>query len=362
MQRVRRRDVCQCQASATNIGRDLSGDRLLLWPPMMHTATKLADIAQELSLETAWGEGRSWLTVHFPEQPGLQAFLRVALERLTEEELDSTQALVGTAASPLATEIPSIKPLRRLAAALESIWFEELLANGQLTCAFQPIVNASDRRIAGYEALLRARRPDGTILSAAVLLRAARALDRITALDVRARILALEQAKKHELDGLLFINFTPSAIYDPTTCLQTTWAAAERLRIDPGKVVFEVIESESLTNLRHAADVLAAYRQRGFRVALDDIGSAHSGLVWLSALQPDFVKIDRQLTAGLAADVAKRAIVAKLAELCRQIGARTIAEGLEDEADASVAVELGVDFLQGYLFGHPQILEEVSDS
>ncbi|WP_448575558.1 EAL domain-containing protein [Thermomicrobium sp.] len=311
---------------------------------------------------TTWGEGRSWLTVHLAAQPGLQEFLQAALERLTEEELDSTQALVGTAASPLATEIPSIEPLRRLAAALESIWFEELLANGQLTCAFQPIANASDRRIAGYEALLRARRPDGTILNAAVILRAARALDRITALDVRARILALEQAKKHELDGLLFIDFTPSAIYDPTTCLQTTWAAAEQLRIDPGKVVFEVIESESLTNLRHAANLLAASRQHGFRVALDDIGSAHSGLVWLSALQPDFVKIDRQLTAGLAADAAKRAIVAKLAELCRQIGARTIAEGLEDEADASVAVELGVDFLQGYLFGHPQIPEEMSTS
>jgi len=158
----------------------------------MHTATKLADIAQELSLETTWGEGRSWLTVHFPEQPGLQEFLRVALDRLTEEELDSTQALVGTAASPLAAEILSIKPLRRLAAALESIWFEELQADGQLTGAFQPIVNASGRRTAGYEALLRARRPDGTILSAAEILRAARALDRITTLDVRARILALE--------------------------------------------------------------------------------------------------------------------------------------------------------------------------
>jgi len=47
MQRERRRDVCQCQASATNIGRGLSEDRLLLWPPTMHTATKLADIAQE---------------------------------------------------------------------------------------------------------------------------------------------------------------------------------------------------------------------------------------------------------------------------------------------------------------------------
>jgi hypothetical protein len=110
MQSERHRAVCQCRVSATNIGGVLSGDRLLLWPPTMHTATKLADIAQELSLETTWGEGRSWLTVHFPEQPGLQEFLRVALDRLTEEELDSTQALVGTAASPLAAEIPSIEP------------------------------------------------------------------------------------------------------------------------------------------------------------------------------------------------------------------------------------------------------------
>jgi hypothetical protein len=110
MQRERRRDVCQCQASATDFGTSLSGDRILLWPPTMHTATKLADIAQELSLETTWGEGRSWLTVHFPEQPGLQEFLRVALDRLTDQELDSTRASVGTAASPLAAETPSIEP------------------------------------------------------------------------------------------------------------------------------------------------------------------------------------------------------------------------------------------------------------
>lgn len=353
---------CPCQQSPTEAAAGFAGDRLLLWPPIVHTAGKLASVAQELTLRVEWGSDNTWLTVHVPEHGTLERFLELVGQRLTEEELESTQSLVGTEGSPTPHEIPAIRSLRKLIAALHSAWLLDIFRNGNFTCAFQPIISASEQNIAGHEALLRARLPDGTTISAAQLFAAAKVLDKVVQLDVQARIKALEEFATHKLEGLVFVNFTPTAVYDPTTCLQSTWATARRHGIDPHRVVFEVIESESLTNLKHVHDVLAAYRERGFRVALDDIGSGYSSLAWFSALRPDFVKIDRQLIQGLSEEPIKRAVVAKIVELCRTIGAHAIAEGIERPEDAEAARALGVDYLQGYLFGRPRILSCAEDT
>ena len=352
--------VCPCQQPITEPAAGLAGDRVLLWPPIVHTAGKLASVAEELALHVEWGSDRTWLSVRVPERDALDRFLGLTSQHLTEEELESTLALVGTDTSPTPREIPAIRSLRKLIAATQRAWFTDILTNGSLTCAFQPIVSAVQRDIVGHEALLRARRSDGTIVTAAQLLSAAKVLDKLVQLDVQARITALEEFATHKLEGLVFVNFTPTAVYDPRTCLQSTWNAARRHGIDPRRVVFEVIESESLPNLKHVHDVLAAYRERGFRVALDDVGSGYSSLAWFTALRPDFVKIDRHLTHGLSAEPIKRAVVTKIVELCRTIGAQVIAEGIETPEDAAAAAEVGVDYVQGYLFGYPRILSETT--
>ncbi|MDW8060261.1 MAG: EAL domain-containing protein [Thermomicrobium sp.] len=348
---------CACDRPLEEDHGLFSGDRLLLWPPMLHTAAKLRTLAAESGLPSEITGDGACVIVHLGRAVDSEPFWTRVAARLTEEELDATRALIGTHRSPTIEEIPNIRSLRYLLAARDQRWFERVLVEGHLTCAFQPIVEATSRKVAGHEALLRARLPDGSVIAAAQLLGAARALGKLVALDVRARLVALEQLTRHRLPGIVFINFIPSAIYDPKTCLRQTWEAARRLGVEPGRIVFEVIETESLTNLRHVRDVLLAYRSEGFRVALDDIGSGYSSLLWLSDLQPDFLKIDRAIVRGCAEEAVKRAIIAKVTELAHAIGAAVVAEGVETGEDAQAARELGVDLMQGYLFGRPTILD-----
>ncbi len=349
---------CLCMRPVPSQPNGLEGDRLLLWPPMLHTTAKLQQLATSLGLRTELRGERSCLVIFLDSPTGVERYWGNVAAQLTEEELDATRALIGAEQSPSIEEIPLIRPLRQLLAARDQRWLDEVLSQGRLTCAFQPIVRASDGAIVGHEALLRARLADGSIASAAQLLGAARVLGRLVPLDVQARLVALERLTQHRLPGLVFINFTPTAIYDPAMCLRQTWEAARRLAVDPSRIVFEVIETESLTNLRHVRDVLHAYREHGFRIALDDIGSGYSSLLWLGDLQPDFVKIDRDIVQGIARDEVKRVITAKVTELAHSIGAATIAEGVEDAEDAAAARALGVDYLQGFLFGRPTILDE----
>lgn len=347
---------CACHRPLAGNAPGLAGDRILFWPPMAHTARKIRRVAERCGLTESPSATSSCVVIALQEPVDAERLLVQLSQSLTDEELDATQALVGTDRSPTVEEIPFVRSLRRLLAALEHRWFELVLQHGRLTCAFQPIVSATDRTVVGHEALLRAVMPDGEVHSAARLLAGARALGQLVPLDVQARIVALEEMQRHRLPGLLFINFTPTAVYDPATCLQTTWRAAERLGIDPSRVVFEVIETESLPNLRHVHEVLLEYRRHGFRVALDDLGAGYSSLNWLSALQPDFIKIDRGIAQGLAANPVQRVIAEKLVEISHSIGARVIAEGIEAEEDARTAAAIGIDYLQGYLFGRPQIL------
>lgn len=348
---------CECTRPLRGYSSANRGNHLLLWPPMLHTANKIRQLAAQLGLPVTLEGQSTCLVIDLFEDRASEDFFRQLNVLLTEEELDATQALLSATRSLAMTDVPHLRSLRRLVAALEYRWFEQVVNEGQLTCAFQPIVQAGSRDLAGYEALLRARLPNGEEVTANRLIAAARTLGQLVPLDVQARLIALEQAANHRLPGLIFINFTPTAVYDPKTCLRTTWEAAARLDIDPTRVVFEVIETESLTNLRHVSDVLSEYRQHGFRVALDDIGSGYSSLVWLGILQPDFVKIEREIVNEVSRDPVKEAIIRKLVEMAHQIGATVIAEGVEREDDARSVEDLGVDLLQGYLFGRPRILD-----
>jgi EAL domain-containing protein (putative c-di-GMP-specific phosphodiesterase class I) len=149
------------------------------------------------------------------------------------------------------------------------------------------------------------------------------------------------------------INFLPTAIYRPDFCLATTVRAARESGIAPERITFEVVESERVVDHDHLRGILAHYRAKGFGVALDDVGSGFSGLSLLADLSPDLIKIDRGLVTKAVESPAHRGICASLVGLGRSNNHLVLAEGVETEAEWAVMEELGVDLLQGYLFGRP---------
>lgn len=216
------------------------------------------------------------------------------------------------------------------------------------TMAFQPVVDIAARRIHAYEALVRG--PDGA--------GAGSVLSQVTdqnryVFDQACRVRAIEMAAKLGIDCRLNINFLPNEVYEPEACLQATLGAAARSGFPARNITFEFTEDEQIVDRRHLLDIVATYRRFGFQTALDDFGAGYAGLSLLADFQPDIVKLDRALIAGLDSDARRRTIVAGTVDTVRSLGLEVVAEGVERREELAILREIGITLVQGFLFARP---------
>ncbi len=220
------------------------------------------------------------------------------------------------------------------------------------TMAFQPIVDLRERRLFAYEALVRGPGEE----SAASILAQVTDQNRYR-FDQSCRIRAIELASRLGLqqipDCKLSINFLPNAVYQPETCIRATLEAAQQFDFPLDRLMFEVTEVEQIEDPSHLKRIFDAYSKRGFTTAIDDFGAGYSGLNLLASFQPQIIKLDMALTRNIHADVVRQAIVAGIIQVAVRLGIEVIAEGIESTAERDVLVELGVRYMQGYLFARP---------
>lgn len=120
----------------------------------------------------------------------------------------------------------------------------------------------------------------------------------------------------------------------------------------PKQVVLEILES-SVDQLELLQEAVAAYKKRGFRIAMDDFGSSHSNFDRLWHLTPDVVKLDRGLIEQAQTNPRARIILPKLIEIIHDLGAHAVCEGIETRAQHQLCVDAGADLLQGYYYARP---------
>lgn len=216
--------------------------------------------------------------------------------------------------------------------------------------AFQPIVDLSTRRNFGHEALVRGVDGEG----------AGTVLGRVDDknryfFDQQCRVKAIEMAARlypADEDLKLSINFMPNAVYEPRACIRLTLATAERVGFPLENIIFEFTETEEL-DTAHVLNILTAYRQIGFKTAIDDFGAGHAGLGLLARFQPDIVKLDMGLIRNIDTDAAKRTIVRHTLAMLSDLGITALCEGIETEGELAVIQDFGVRLVQGYLFSPP---------
>ena len=180
----------------------------------------------------------------------------------------------------------------------------------------------------------------------------ARASDVLFHLDRAARLQAIRGAVEAGISSRIFINFNPTSLYDPASCLRTTIAAVQEANIEPGRIIFEVVESDRAPYDLNR--IFAVYRDAGFRVALDDLGAGYGSLNLLGTLKPDFVKLDMALIRDVDRDPYKAGITAKLIEMAQRSGDQH--RGRRDRDPRGIRLgrdRQGVDFVQGYLLARP---------
>jgi EAL domain-containing protein (putative c-di-GMP-specific phosphodiesterase class I) len=211
--------------------------------------------------------------------------------------------------------------------------------------AFQPIVDVATKKVYAFEALLRTdeeslKRPD-------LLLAAAERLDKIHLLGRTVRSLVARAAADAPKDAFLFVNVHGLELTDESM-FTTTDPLAE---LAP-RIVLEITERIGLDPVAGPAQI-SRLRKLGYRIAIDDLGAGYSALGAIATLEPEIVKLDMSLVRDLERHPAKRRVVGAIATLCRELGSRVIAEGVETRAELDAVIASGIDLIQGYLFAKP---------
>jgi EAL domain-containing protein (putative c-di-GMP-specific phosphodiesterase class I) len=245
------------------------------------------------------------------------------------------------------------KTLQRYTNLIQDKEFFDIMNNESLTSYFQPIVKASDRSIYGYEALIRGVKEDGELMFPDELFSKSTRNDLNFKLDRLCRETALKTAAVKKITQKIFINFMPTAIYDPEFCLNSTVKWAKQLEFDPKNIIFEVVETESVRDKDHLKKILTYYRDEGFEIALDDVGEGYSSLNMLINLRPNIIKIDRNIIENIDKDELKQSTYRALYILAKENGIKVLAEGVETSFELEMIESIGVDYIQGYYFGRP---------
>lgn len=228
-----------------------------------------------------------------------------------------------------------------------------LITKGALTAHFQPIVDLASSTIYGYESLARGVSDEGKLIYPDTLFRWGREGDMLFYLDRACRETSLKTAAVKNIASKVFINFIPTAIYDPEHCLQSTVKWAKQLDFNPKNIIFEVIESDHVADLDHLKKILDYYKSQGFMVALDDVGSGYSSLNMIAKLLPDIVKIDREIIDHIDTNVVNQSIFRAIVQIAKENNIIVLAEGIERAEEAAFCTREGANLAQGYYFGKP---------
>jgi diguanylate cyclase (GGDEF)-like protein len=259
------------------------------------------------------------------------------------------------------------------AAARGMLWqagmLQRALQENRVRAAYQVMVDLKTGKPVADEALARLVQPDGTVLAAGDFVEAAEGInlihivDELVARDALVRC-SSRAADDPQADKLVhFINLSPQFLARKDlldSLLAEAKAHAEHSGLDFGgaqPVVFEITERQLLEDFAGMRDDLRHLLDYGFRLALDDFGSGYSSFLYLAELPISFLKIEGWMVRNMLHNERVMSMVKSIVVLARTLDITTIAECVEDQRTADVLRDMGVDWGQGYHFGHPAMPE-----
>jgi diguanylate cyclase (GGDEF)-like protein len=228
----------------------------------------------------------------------------------------------------------------------------QVAAAGALKTVFQPIFDLRSGRPRGFEALSRPM-PGTGFTDATDLFTAAEAFGRTVELDLASLTTSIEAFARLALPGSLTLNISPRSLESDQFSVHGLVKLLQRNGVDPGRVVLELTERESVEDMDRLIRAVDACRAAGMRVAADDVGAGNAGLRLLSQIRFDIVKIDLSLIHGGTVRATSHEVVQTLKDLADRWGALVIAEGIETVEQLEFVRSLQIRAGQGYLLGMP---------
>ena len=222
----------------------------------------------------------------------------------------------------------------------------------------QPIINIEDGTVSGLEALIRWRRPDGTLIPPTDFIGIAEETGQIDEIGAWVVLEALTQLRTWIDDGVvspettMSVNVSPRQLADPRF-VGVVREALHRSKTPAHLLWLEVTESVMADNPELARAVLNEIRATGVRIALDDFGTGYSSLSLLQQFPIQRIKIDQAFVSSLAENANDRTLVRTIIGLGESMGVDIVAEGVETVGQLRMLRQLGCAKAQGFLISHP---------
>jgi diguanylate cyclase (GGDEF)-like protein len=233
----------------------------------------------------------------------------------------------------------------------------EVLCDGtHFRTVYQPLVDLATNNISGYEVFTRG--PDGAFESPADFFRVCIENDILTDVDTLCLKQALRTVSNTQNRIRWHINVFPSTLMDTSIDSFLSMFPEERA----GRYCVELSEEQFVGDPGYLREHVAALKQAGILVAIDDVGFGRSSLESLILLEPDIVKIDRKYVTGVSNDPGKQRLLKRVVNVAKSLGTEIVAEGIEVKDDLPFLRSIGVHYGQGYYWGEllevlPEYLE-----
>ena len=266
----------------------------------------------------------------------------------------SEERLVAATGRFIASHILLVAKITRPQSDLERDLVQTLVTN-RFSQAFQPIRRLSDLSTAGFEALTRF--PDLKGVDTLQAFNAARRFGFGSQFDIHAAMQIVGNTRDTVRErGFIAFNASNQTLMLNAITTLYEWGCDGL----PGEgYIIEISEQDAVENFGALRERLVEMRALGLKLAIDDVGAGQTGLQHILRLEPDMIKIDRSVTAGIVDHKTSRAMLSALTRFGAQTDCDIVCEGVETEAELAILRDLDVPFAQGYLLGRPAPLPEL---
>jgi sensor c-di-GMP phosphodiesterase-like protein len=229
---------------------------------------------------------------------------------------------------------------------------ERALRAGEFIPYYQPIVDIRSGQLRGAEVLVRWRKPDGTLVypGSFIPLAESSGLIREMTRDLMRRV-CVEAGSAIGARPAMKISFNfAGKLFSDQSIVKDVRKIFSGSPIKLSQVVLEVTERDPIENFTATRQTIAAFQELGVRIAIDDVGTGHSGLSYMLKLGVDIIKIDKMFVDAIGTDRNSTTIVETLVDLAHNMRMDVVAEGVENFEQVMHLRELGIRSAQGYVF------------
>ena len=229
---------------------------------------------------------------------------------------------------------------------------------------YQPIVDLSNKKVIGCEALIRWCDQEGKFISPMEFIPIAEEVGLIYDLGkwvCKTAIIQWLQWSKYNSDlEYISVNVSPLQLRQ-SNYVEDLMAMVEEYQINPKNIQLEITEGTFLKETINENSALNALAKHGFRLAIDDFGTGYSSLAYLKRFDVDLIKIDRSFIIDIETDQSDKDIVGAIIAMNKKLGFKTLVEGIETLNQSDIVAELGCDSVQGYYYGRPVFADEFAE-